>query len=177
MGKKKWSLPGLHLDWTQEAQVNPDWTGSGYNFKDGSRWDPSTGSGREYVWTDDAACKGSDPEMFQLSQDGDADVVGMTRPQVREHNWAKLQSAQEICSDCSVRAVCLENATQMDRFWSVRGGELPSKLTEKLGVNQAPTWIMKGYQESWSCKLHGTEFKREYQRGEGKQVYCDACRA
>lgn len=140
------------------------------------KYDPSRGSGREYVWTDDAQCSDVDPELFQVAVQGDPEVAGMNNPQIKAYNLAKMEKARTVCDGCPVLQTCLAEAEPSDRFWSVRGGELPTKLTNKRGVNRPPTWDMSGYDVPWSCPNHGTEFKRDYQRGEGRQVYCDACR-
>ena len=53
-------------------------------------------------WTDDAACRGADPEIFY--------PVGFTGPALRQEETAK-----QICAGCVVRSDCLA--------WALRAGE------------------------------------------------------
>lgn len=182
MGNRGWRLPGRHIDWTQEAQVDQEWIGSpDRNFKDGSRWDPSKGSPREYVWTDDASCADADPEAFQVASPGDPEADGLVGLKLAVFNRERLEYAAQVCESCPVRQKCLDEATAGDRYWSVRGGELPLKIA---GTRQerafVPTWNNRDYEPLWSCVEHGTLYKRSYQRKDKRgreytQVYCQQC--
>jgi len=177
LGNVEWRLPGRHLDWDQRAQVELEWTGSpDRNYNDGSRWDPTQGSPREFVWTDEAACAGEDPELFQVSQQGDPDAGNRRGPALTKFNLAKYQQARVICEGCPIRAACLENSQPSDRYWSVRGGELPGKLKAERGKG-VPGFDMSDWAEPRSCKIHGPAHMYVYDRkGGGKQIYCGACR-
>lgn len=182
MGNKGWRLPGRHIDWTQEAQVDTEWIGGPTrNFKDGSRWDPSKGSPREYVWVDDANCAGTDPEAFQVAERGDPEAGDLIGRRLLEYNRDKLEYAAQVCVNCPVRQTCLDESTAVDRYWSVRGGELPLRVAgEEKRRNQVPTWDNKEYEPAWHCPDHGTLYKRSYRRKDKKgreytQVYCQEC--
>jgi len=181
VGNKGWLPPGSHIDWSQEAQVDVEWIGGPYrNFKDGSRWDPTKGSPREYVWTDDASCAGLDPDSFTVASPGDPDAGELVGIKLAEFNREKLEYATQVCANCPVKQTCLDESTPVDRFWSVRGGELPVKVAgSRRAKNSPPTWDNKDYEESWHCAEHGTLYKRTYQRKvqgrEFTQVYCQEC--
>ena len=142
-----------------------------------STYDPFRGSSREYVWVDDANCASVDPELFQVSQKGDPEVAGMNLHEVTIYNREKLARAVAVCEDCPVKQRCLDESTKSDRVWSVRGGELPKKFGMKRGAH-IPSWDIEGYDEPWTCRVHGKVFKRVVRReNRAAQVYCNACRA
>lgn len=182
MGNRNWKLPGMNIDWDQKAQVDQEWIGSPTrNFKDGSRWDPSVGSPREYVWTDDASCAGTDPESFTVASPGDPDAGDLVGIKLAQFNLERLEYAAQICESCPVKQTCLDESTAADRYWSVRGGELPVKVAgDRKAKANVPSWDNSDYEPLWSCAEHGTIYKRSYQRKDKKgreytQVYCQQC--
>jgi len=60
-------------------------------------------------WLDDAACKGSESEIWFLEANHKA-----------EDEW-KIFAAKEICATCPVREPCLEHAIEY-REWGIWGG-------------------------------------------------------
>jgi ferredoxin len=100
-----------------------DWAYQGALVR--STWNPERGSSREYVWTDDAACKDADPDLFQVSRRGDPGTEGLGTHAVNKFNKAKVEEAKVYCEGCPVRATCLEQAEPNDLYWSVRGGATP----------------------------------------------------
>src|SRR5881628_1699709 len=71
------------------------------------RW---AGMSREYVWTDDAACSGVNPETFQVSQASDPGLEGIGTHELRKFNEQKMQTAKQYCDTCPVKKTCLKNA-------------------------------------------------------------------
>lgn len=182
MANRNWKLPGQNIDWDQRAQVDQEWTGNPTrNFNDGSRWDPSMGSPREYVWVDDANCANTDPEAFQVADYGDPIAGDLKGKELLEFNRERLEYAARVCVDCPVKQTCLDESTAVDRYWSIRGGELPFKIAGEVKRRKSvPTWDNKDYEPAWHCPEHGTLFKRSYQRKDKKgreytQVYCQEC--
>lgn len=177
MTNRAW-VRGVYTDWAQEAQVDQQWTGSpDRNFSDGSGWDPTAvGSGRDYVWTDEAACRAADPELFQMSQKGDPDVEGLNLREVREHNEAKFKLALSYCEGCPIRAACLENADPSDLHWSVRGGELPQRFTSGVRQKNVPSFKFGDYQPRWECKIHGIKWVSSHKKKDREVFYyCLEC--
>lgn len=136
------------------------------------RW---AGMSREYVWTDDAACNGVNPELFQVSQVGDPGLEGIGTHELREFNEAKLKKAQEYCEGCPVRATCLKKAEPVDLYWSVRGGERP-EIMKNGGVKRFkfPTFRINDWVE-WACRTHGRDAMRFRKTKDGSVPYCEAC--
>lgn len=140
-----------------------------------STYDPFGGSSREYVWTDDAACAASDPRYFQVSQLGDPETAFLPEGRtdlLAKYNRAKVEVAIGICEGCPVRATCLENASTSDLHWSVRGGQTPKRLTQR--IKTVPSFPIKEYLP-WACKnCRGEEFTW-YQNKGVKRRRCSVC--
>lgn len=137
-------------------------------------YDPSKGSPLEYVWTDDAACLWSDPELFQLSQFGDPDVEHIEVNQtarLTKFNREKVEKAKSICEGCPVRATCLKTASTSDLHWSVRGGQTPKRLD---GQKAIPNFPMNEYMP-WACKSCGGEKFTWYQNAGVRRRRCPIC--
>lgn len=182
MAKGRLVLPGQYVDWVQEAQVDQQWIGSpDRNFKDGSDYDPSRGSGREYVWTDDAACSTADPELFQVTQKGDPEAGDMVGQRLNQYNLDKFELALTYCEECPIKQTCLDQATPMDRHWSVRGGELPTKVAgERNQRKNVPSFDYKSYVPKWECQIHGIKWVSSHKktrpgRPEELFYYCLEC--
>lgn len=111
------------------------------------QYDPSRGSSREYVWTDDAACNGVYPELFQVSQVGDPGLEGISTHDLQALNQGKVKRAKEYCEGCPVRATCIKMAEPQDLYWSVRGGRTPLKLVplEGGGARRPPVFNADSY--------------------------------
>lgn len=178
----KWRLPGQHIDFDQRAQVDQEWIGSvDRNFSDGAGWDPTQGSPREFVWTDGAACGSADPELFQVTQKGDPEAGDLGRKQLTEYNLAKFDLALTYCEECPIKQACLDKSTEMDRHWSVRGGELPGRIAgETRGKYQVPSFDYGAYTPRWECKIHGLKWVSSHKknrpgRGVDTFYYCLEC--
>jgi len=78
----------------------------------------------------------------------------------------------------------LDQSTEMDRQWSVRGGELPVKVageTRRVRA-KAPTFDYSSYVPKWECDTHGIKWVSSYQKdrsaqGRGTETlyYCLEC--
>lgn len=177
MSNRAW-VSGVYTDWTQEAQVDQQWIGSPDRNYDGSMWDPSQGSGREYVWTDEAACRDADPELFQVAQQGDPDAGDLKAQALRDYNLAKFEVALSYCDTCPIKTDCLKQSDPSDRHWSVRGGELPTKIAgERKERNTAPSFKYDEYVPRWECKTHGLKWVSfTFKKNENRNVYyCLEC--
>lgn len=144
------------------------------------KYDPFGGSSREYVWTDGANCSGADPELFQVASQGDPIAGGRRNQALAKFNRERAELALAFCEGCPVKRTCLREATEADRYWSVRGGELPVRLTgSRAQQAYVPTSENSEYEEPWSCKLHGVAFRKSHlRRARGKEytrVYCTEC--
>ncbi|MFE5329423.1 WhiB family transcriptional regulator [Embleya sp. NPDC056575] len=71
------------------------------------------------TWQIDAACRGSDPELFVddvAYGSGNVAYPADVRP-------ARVRQALAICARCPVRRECLADARAADDRWTIRGGE------------------------------------------------------
>lgn len=136
---------------------------------------------KSYVWQDDAACVGIDPEEFQYLQTTDPGYEskiyitkwGKKKPLgERDTNRAKLEKSALVCAGCPVRQKCLDEANSSDLFWTLRGGRLPGVL--EIKTRFAPAFDVKNYIE-WGCKIHGRKYM-SYRDNKGKRrPYCTDC--
>lgn len=137
-------------------------------------YDPFRGSSREYVWTDDANCQGSDPTLFQVSQFGDPEVSHIPKENpylLGKYNRDKIELAKSICEGCPVRATCLETASTSDLHWSVRGGQTPKRLDKQKMI---PSFPIKKYLP-WTCvQCGGEEYGLRWQKEDWRK-YCPEC--
>ena len=127
------------------------------------------------------------PQRFEVVRRGDPEVahIGDDTIKIRKHNKAKILAAIEVCNGCPVWAACLEDALPSDRFWTVRGGEVPKYYPKGLdGPSRAnrgniPSFPAEDFTE-YRCKS-GTHQGAEYQGfkahgGTGKLYgYCIGC--
>jgi len=139
-------------------------------------YDPFKGMSREYVWTDDAACKNTNPELFQVSEGTDPGLEGIGTQELNRFNLDKVEQAKKICEGCPVRATCLSVAEPSDLYWSVRGGETPTRLIPRengkkpyMPVFNATEWV------GWNCQKHGRDFMFERSYNDGVRPYCGRC--
>lgn len=141
---------------------------------------------RDYIWQDDAACGGVDPEEFVYQQKDDPNYKPMSyltqwgkkKPAgERDANRMRLEKSALLCADCPVKQQCLDSANPSELFWSVRGGLLPGVLEKR--IKQGPASDVKDY-FPWECKLHGRTFMGLRYGGRGrvegkKYPYCTEC--
>lgn len=144
-----------------------------------SSYDPAQGSGREYIWQDDAACASVDPDLFQMSSTGDPGAEELRNQALTKYNQEKIETAQRICAGCPVRKECLADATPSDLHWSVRGGEVPKRHLLRGGKKVAPSAEIQPYLPAWECEKHGSESIRWRKAKAGQRgntrPFCGVC--
>ena len=141
-------------------------------------------------WEEEASCRDLDGDLFAISQLEDRDVghldlTGLDKwAKLSKFNKVKLTKAQKVCSLCPVRAECLESAELADKYWTVRGGELPKmyinqKVNRKRGA--IPSARSERYLE-YSCSNggHAGDRHKGYRMTESrgkkyKTAYCITC--
>ena len=163
----------------------------GYDYVDGpqlsAKWSPFGSSAHEYVWQEDAACGGVDLEESFMSESSDPEFEGVGRRDIRSALVAvNLPRYQEFkanyCDGCPVLEQCLENSQVSDKFWSVRGGEMPGILREQMGDSKKiyiPPFDMTEYKE-WTCSVHGRKnlkYKTRVRKSgeEYRAPFCGVC--
>lgn len=87
-------------------------------------------------WQEDAACKGMDPQMFEV--DGRLD----------EGRQVEIARAISVCNSCPVKQQCLDDASEIDLATTVRGGTYSLNevhgYADPCGVCNTVSWqIMK----------------------------------
>jgi hypothetical protein len=127
---------------------------------------PLKGSGIAYEeWKDDAACKDLPIQLFEL---GDVDgAEGKTS----DYQHQLIASGLRVCVACPVRQACKVNSSELDRYWTTRGGQPPeglftdSKMPEHAASGRlkrdgfksfrAPKEKCKRGHENWAIKSDG----------------------
>lgn len=79
---------------------------------------PSGGSIDYEEWRDEASCKGLDTDLFEIDEELERG----------EEKQELIAWGLKICSTCPVRKPCGASATEMDKYWSTRGGQPPEGL-------------------------------------------------
>jgi hypothetical protein len=109
---------------------------------------------------------------------GDPEVSHITNTNtVRAYNDRKVQEAKTICFSCPVTEACLEQASPVDLFWTVRGGHTPDYLVSRPGPKRVPTVDVSDYLE-YRCTSgrHQGDRHRGFKFNAGKRVeYCLMC--
>lgn len=83
---------------------------------------------RSYEWEDLANCAGKPTELFEYQEKDSPLTKKMTWKQRAIFNQGNFEKAAEICIECPVFFECGANATEEDRFWTVRMGEAPGRF-------------------------------------------------
>lgn len=174
------------------ADVASNYLGSGdlwgYDY-DGfamqsTKWTPFGESAHEHVWQDDAACEGVDPDESFMDESSDDDYAGIGKNKIRQAlvavnlpRYEKFKS--DYCDTCPVMETCAREAQASDKFWSVRGGEMPGILQLQMTVGsriRPPAFDRSDYYE-WSCAKHGREFLgwKERKNAKGEEYRAEIC--
>lgn len=122
----------------------------------------------QYIWQDDAACGGIDPDLFTIVLYGEESVKDLTAKEVTELNWSQVTfMKEEYCDGCPVAASCLSSADPSDRYWTIRGGQPPTRLIELQEAPKkklrAPLFRFDDY-KLWECKTHSRKYLKTRQR-------------
>lgn len=151
-----------------------------------SFWDPFPSSAHKYVWQDDAACNGVDPELFEVANEGEPAALGYPARSkaLLQLNMDRHEQAKSICEGCPVRATCLSSADPSDLYWTTRGGQLPAFLKPReknQNGKKGPAFKFDDY-NLWSCRKHDRKAvgvrDRTKLNGEAYQApYCKICDA
>lgn len=78
-------------------------------------------------WQDKANCRGKTLELFEYTEKDSPLAKGMKFNERMAFNVANFELAEEICIECPVMFECKDAATEDEKFWTVRGGEVPSR--------------------------------------------------
>lgn len=80
-----------------------------------------------YFWQEDAACAGSDPELWEPQFNGRG---GFDKSMVIEENETRLAKAKSICNDCPVWHLCYQDSQSDDFWYTMRAGIEPVMFTK-----------------------------------------------
>lgn len=83
-------------------------------------------------WSDQANCKGKAYELFEYQEKDSPLTEGMSFRERIEFNDANFFLAGEICIECPVMLTCLAEATSDEKYWTVRGGEVPGRFVAQM---------------------------------------------
>lgn len=163
-----------------DPRIQPEYTGRLMDTLRSS-WSPFGDSAHEYVWQDDALCDGME-EIFEVAFRGEPLTAGLNNEEIDQLNLDNYEFAKSICDGCPVRASCLSSADESDRYWTTRGGEMPTALSSKLedGKRSKPPSFRYEDYKLWSCKKHDRKGVglRTFRRKDGSSYvapYCLAC--
>lgn len=123
-------------------------------------------------WRDDAACDGLPSELFEL---GDQDDI------TEDEQHEVIAQGLKICATCPVRQACGVNSSELDRYWTTRGGQPPEGLfpdSLRPRPSQPKTGGLGGG-ERRGTKKHSTcrNGHRDWKiRADGRGRYCNTCR-
>ena len=113
------------------------------------------------TWHDQAPCRGLPNELFEL-QDNDSQ-----RGESREELIAR---GLRVCSSCPVRAACKSDSSELDRYWTTRGGQPPEGLFEDSELPKLLKRPLSGSEEE--CRYGHVNWRT---RKNGKK-FCETCR-
>lgn len=83
---------------------------------------------RPEQWQDKANCRGKALELFEYQEKDSPLAAGMSFKERLAFNQTNFQLAEEVCIECPVFFQCEQNATDEEKFWTVRGGNAPGRI-------------------------------------------------
>lgn len=83
---------------------------------------------RPSEWAERAACKGKPFMLFEYQEKDSPLCTNMSQKVRVAFNDSNFEKAGEICIECPVFFECRANATELDKYWTVRGGEPPGRF-------------------------------------------------
>lgn len=108
-------------------------------------------------WKGDAACKGMQPELFEIDEPIEGLPEGQA-PDVEE----LISWGLKVCAGCPVRKICDETANEEDRYWTTRGGRPPEGLfpdskppKARLERERKPKKVCKRGHDNWKTRPSG----------------------
>lgn len=96
--------------------------------------------------------------------------LNVGRKSVIEFNTKRLKEAAEFCIGCPMQELCLKTANDSDLFWTVRGGQLPTRITRKQTTRRSPYAETSDYLPMLCRKGH-SEFAANF-KGKMTCVIC-----
>lgn len=139
---------------------------------------PSRGAVPYEQWQDDAACQGQDTELFEIEL-----PYGQLSEEAREDQEELISWGLAICTGCPVRASCLANSSELDRYWTTRGGQPPEGL---FPDSKMPAYPLKQYRFGFASgagkvKELAKTCKRDHEnwgtrKADGKR-FCITCKS
>lgn len=82
-------------------------------------------------WEEQANCKGKAFELFEYQEKDSPLAKDLKFKERLAFNYANFELAGEICIECPVMLQCRESADDLDKYWTVRGGEPPGRFYEE----------------------------------------------
>lgn len=70
-------------------------------------------------WKEEALCRDLPPYLFELQDFDDVE---------RGEQEKVIAMGLKVCSGCPVRAACKSDSSELDRYWTTRGGQPPEGL-------------------------------------------------
>lgn len=96
-------------------------------------------------WADQAACKGLTFELFEYQEKDSPLAVGMKTKERLSFNSVNFALGEEVCIECPVFFQCRDEATEEEKFWTMRGGEPPGRfIQEKESWDRQMAGLVKG---------------------------------
>lgn len=87
---------------------------------------PTSGGSVAYeAWQDEAPCRGLPYHWFELQE---------FKESRREKQHKPIAKGLKVCSTCPVRKLCGLEATEVDRYYTTRGGQPPEGLFEDASL-------------------------------------------
>lgn len=83
-------------------------------------------------WELKANCLGKAFELFEYQEKDSPLARGMSHKERMAFNSDNFYMASEICIECPVMLKCRSEATRVEKYWTVRGGEAPARHIEEL---------------------------------------------
>ena len=82
-------------------------------------------------WELRANCLGKAFELFEYQEKDSPLARGMSHSERMDFNDANFHMAEEICIECPVMFKCGAEASRVEKYWTVRGGEAPKRHAEE----------------------------------------------
>jgi hypothetical protein len=87
-------------------------------------------------WESRANCKGKPVELFEYQEKNSPLARDMSFAERLIFNDSNFKQAEEICIECPVFFECGATATEEDRTWTVRQGEMPGRFQAEAEAAQ-----------------------------------------
>lgn len=119
-------------------------------------------------WSASALCSGQAPLYEVPERPNGSSKYGS------EMKWEYQQRAN-LCWDCPVMLQCLESATDEDKWWTIRGGELPGVMAQQKTVFPFPVRETSTGVLIRTCR-NGHPYDTTPRYTDARGSHCGACR-